>query len=252
MQKDLEAVGFQEKEARVYLASLELGQATAQQIALKAGVKRPTTYFILEGLMGQGLATSFHQGKKQFFIAEAPDRLLELLDQERKEIAVREEKFRVLLPQLQSINNRQKEKPVVKYYEGKEGILSMVKACAETSKGQEVYAAFSQDVINQVFDKNILQGLVAYRVSKDVTSKGMYVNSNDSVSERYTKIRHTESIKLSEKEFPMSCDIAIYEDKIRIASLKERIVGIVIEDKEIAQSFRLLYDCAWKWVKSQK
>ena len=246
MQKDLEAVGFQEKEAKVYLASLELGAATAQQIAQKAGVKRPTTYFILEGLMGQGLATSFHQGKKQFFIAEAPDRLLQLLDQERQEITVREEKFRSILPQLHSINNRQKEKPVVKYYEGKEGILTMVSEHARACKGQEAYSAYSRDVVENFVSQNELKGIIQERVDQGVKIKTIYTYAKGDLP----GAPNTQRIRLSEKEFPINCDIAIYEDRIRIASLKDRLIGVVIEDKEIANSFKVIFDLAWKWVKA--
>jgi sugar-specific transcriptional regulator TrmB len=248
MQKDLEAVGFQEKEAKVYLASLELGAATAQQIALKAGVKRPTTYFILEGLMGQGLATSFHQGKKQFFIAEAPDRLLELLDQERKEITVREEKFRSILPQLHSINNRQKDKPVVKYYEGKEGILTMVSEHTKSSRGQEVYTAFSRDIVNSFVSANELENIGKERMAHDVKVKALYTWKDGNLKEDANK----KLLKTTELEFPISCDIALYEDKVRIASLKDRLVGVVIEDKEIAKSFRAIYALAWKWIEHQQ
>ena len=246
MRKDMESIGFQEKEARVYLASLELGQATVQQIARKADVKRPTAYFIIEGLMGQGLVTSFYQGKKQFFVAENPERLLELIDQERQEVLRREENFKTLLPQLQSINNRQKDKPVVKYYEGKEGILSMVNEHTKSSKGQEAYTVYSRDVVERFLNSQELDGIIKDRIVHRVKVKTIYTYSKGDLAPS----PNTERIRLAEKDFPVNCDIAIYEDRIRIASLKDRFIGVVIEDKEIAHSFRASFELAWKWVKA--
>ena len=40
----LEEFGLSEKEAKVYMASLEIGEATADQIAKHSGVNRSTTY----------------------------------------------------------------------------------------------------------------------------------------------------------------------------------------------------------------
>ena len=43
-------LGLNEKQAKVYLALLQLGQAGVTAVAEKAGTKRPTTYLILEEL----------------------------------------------------------------------------------------------------------------------------------------------------------------------------------------------------------
>ena len=87
--KDLQAVGLQEKEAKVYLAALELGKGTAQQIAIKAELKRPTTYVIMEELMRQGLVSSFYEGKKQYFVAENPERLVDILQNQKQDSRTR-------------------------------------------------------------------------------------------------------------------------------------------------------------------
>lgn len=65
-------LGLSEKEAKVYLAALELAQDSAQNIAKKAGVNRPTTYVILEKLMKLGLANTLEENKKTLFVAESP------------------------------------------------------------------------------------------------------------------------------------------------------------------------------------
>ncbi len=51
----LQAAGLTDKEARIYLAALELGQAPVLRIAQKAGIKRPTAYVTLGELQAKGL-----------------------------------------------------------------------------------------------------------------------------------------------------------------------------------------------------
>lgn len=246
--KDLQDVGLQEKEAKVYLAALELGKGTAQQIALKAGLKRPTTYVIMDDLMQQGLVSSFYEGKKQYFVAENPERLVDLLQQQKQEVEKKQAQLKALLPQLQSINNRQTNKPVVKYYEGREGVIAMVQECTKSAYGQEICMAYSRDAIESVFDGKTLEKFRQDRLGQNIKVRALYTSSTDEVKD----VSRTSAVKLSQEELPIDCDVAIYNDKVRIASLKNRIVGVVIEDKEIAKAFKALYELAWKWVQSQK
>ena len=54
MLKELQDMGLSEKEAKIYLASLEIGRATADQLAKQAKIVRSTTYVQLESLMKKG------------------------------------------------------------------------------------------------------------------------------------------------------------------------------------------------------
>jgi sugar-specific transcriptional regulator TrmB len=72
MLETLIKLGLSEKEAAVYLATLELGEDTALNIAEKSQVNRTTTYVILEKLMKLGLASTVERGKKTVFVAEDP------------------------------------------------------------------------------------------------------------------------------------------------------------------------------------
>ncbi len=56
--KKLEEIGLNEKEAKVYIATLELGEGSASEIAKKSEVNRATTYFILEKLIKMGLVST--------------------------------------------------------------------------------------------------------------------------------------------------------------------------------------------------
>lgn len=248
LKKELQQIGLQEKEAQVYVASLELGQGTVQQIAIKAGLKRPTTYVIIEDLMNRGLISSFYEGKKQFFVAENPKHLMDLLRHEIEEIEARKTHLSRILPQLQSLNNRHHDKPVVKYYEGKEGILTMVGEHTKANKGQEACSAYSRDLVDSFVTKEELDVILKARIDHKLSVKTIYTYSKGDLAD----LPRTERVRLEEDEFPISCDIAIFNDRIRIASLKDRLIGVVIEDKEMAKSFRVIFELAWKYVNLKK
>jgi len=89
-------IGLNEKEAKVYLALLELGPATAYRIAPKAGIKRSIAYVVLENLQTKGLVSVVPQGERRLFVADDPGKLLGEMEQ-RKEL------YKRFLPNLEAL-----------------------------------------------------------------------------------------------------------------------------------------------------
>lgn len=95
MLDELKKIGLSENEAEVYIALLELGSATAQEIAAKSGIKRTTIYVQIEALMKMGLVTSFEKemskGKapKTYFRAEDPEHLKNIVENEKRQAVYR-------------------------------------------------------------------------------------------------------------------------------------------------------------------
>lgn len=247
LEKDLQEIGLNEKEAKVYLAALELGQSVVQDISKKAGVNRATTYFIIDNLMKLGLVSSFHKEKKQFFVAADPERLIDLLEQEKLAIEKRKKSFEKLLPQLKSITNTKNGKPVVKYYEGKEGIMTMLNEFLSSKKGL-VHMAYSLDAINKVFNTEEKAGQREKRIDRGIETKVIYTYKDGVL----TSDEHGSRRKIPFDKFPLTADIAIYDNKIRLASLGDRLVGIIIEDKELADSLRAIFELAWEGAEKYK
>ena len=103
LDKELQKLGLSDKEAKVYLSSLELGPSPVQVIAQKAGVNRATTYVMIESLIGRGLMSSFEKGKKRFFTAESPDQLMTLLKKEEAEVGTKIKQLGDMIPELKMI-----------------------------------------------------------------------------------------------------------------------------------------------------
>jgi HTH-type transcriptional regulator, sugar sensing transcriptional regulator len=242
LEKELEEIGLNEKEAKVYLASLELGQSTVQKIAKKSEVNRATAYFIIDALMKRGLMSSFHKGKKQYFLSADPDRLIDFLEKEKENIEVKKKNLKKLLPELQSINNKQTDRPVVKYYEGKDGIFAMVNELTRPNK-ETIRMAFSKDIVDLVFNQKELMKMRNKRVDINNNIKAIYTYKNGILeSKTGSDIRR----KIPSDKFPIKSDIAVYDNSIRLASFGNRMVGIVIEDKELSETFRSILDLAWE------
>ncbi len=64
-------IGLTDKEARVYLSILELGEATAAEISKRSEIQRTTSYNIIPILQKKGLIDSSEKnGVKYFFVSK--------------------------------------------------------------------------------------------------------------------------------------------------------------------------------------
>lgn len=250
MLEELKKIGLSDNEAKVYLALLELGSATAQQISEKAGVKRPTTYFEIEALMKMGVVTTFEKvGKKDgptktLFRAEDPEYLKNIIEREKKLAVERERALGDVLPELGKLFLAAGERPRVRFFEGIEGLKTMQDEFLKT-KDREIEAIASLDDVLKVFPKHP-DDYSPRRVQRGIKAKLIYTSSNGAFLKKYDEAMLRESRYLPPDKFPFSCDVTIYDSSIALSALRERPFGIILESKEIADSLRSLFYLAWE------
>lgn len=248
---ELQKIGLSDKEAKVYLAILEIAPASVQQIARKSGVNRATTYVILESLIKKGLCSTYNKNKKTLYLAENPNILERLFIVQKKEIEEREKNLKNVLPQLSAIFNRLENKPVVRFFEGKEGLLSCVTeflSSYDANADEEVRMIYSKDKLDDLFVDEEREKYRSLRLNKKIRSKVLYTYSKGELKDSADGSR----VKIIDKKFPVTCDIGIYGDSVRISSLGKSLSAVLIKDREIANTLKTLFDLAWEAAKSKK
>lgn len=132
----LQNLGLSEKEAKIYIALLQLGPATPYQIAKKAELKRPTAYVIAEELVEKGLIVHVPGEEKKRYIARTPDAFIE-----EREVKLRQAK--AILPELRSFQKGTAEKPSIMYFEGVEGLRQAYRYKQKELHGKEIVGFFA-------------------------------------------------------------------------------------------------------------
>lgn len=243
MELELKNIGLSEKEAKVYLALLELGQGTVQEAAKKALIPRATAHLAIEQLGRLGLV-SFHETKgKRMVSAEFPERLLRLLDRDEQEIKIKRAEVIKILPRLKVLYDQAREKPRVRFFEGKEGLKAMQEDFLRT-KAQDVLEIFPQSEYENLFPLHEREAYVQRRKHKVPHGKILYTRKEGSV--QYTS--GLEAKYLGDKP-AIAADISIYGNKISFSVFRGKPIGIIIESKEIAETMRVLFQLAWGSVK---
>ena len=115
-------LGLSDKESAVYLAMLNLGPSTAQDISIGANVNRATTYVMIETLVAKGIASQLNKDKKTLFIAEDPFQIIKVLEREKGDLEEKMGEARKVVPMLQELYNLNRSKATVRLIEGRESI----------------------------------------------------------------------------------------------------------------------------------
>lgn len=241
--KDLINLGLKAKEAKIYLSALELGYASVLEIAKKAEINRPTAYVVLEALMKKGLISTFEKGKKRYFTAESPEKLKDIIKYEYIELKQKEEDVKGLIPELNIMYNLGGEKPKVRFFEGKEG-LRTIREDIIKSKVTSLDQIVPLDEVYRVLPPSSTDHRKEMaRKLKNVPERIIYTSKKGSFLGKKEGNKDRKYVPL--KKFPFSAEINIYGNKLAIATYKGKIIGVIIESKEIASTMKQIFELSW-------
>ena len=114
----LTRLGLNGRQARVYLAMLQLGPASAIEIAKYTKFKHPTVYDVLDVLEERGLITESLVNGRKMFAPEDPSAFLRL-EEERKSA------LESVLPDLRDLYLGGTHRTRIHFYEGRAGVLAV-------------------------------------------------------------------------------------------------------------------------------
>lgn len=248
LKKELEHLGLTDKESRVYLAALEMGPSPVQDISHKAKVNRATTYVMIESLSNRGLMSTFQKGKKRFYAAESPDRLMSIIQSQQKALSEKESDLLKAMPMLEAMYNAEGAKPQVRYLEGSEGVKT-VRALFEKLSGD----FFEIGPLDDVHETPELMGTERDQHHAALRARGV----------KYRVIAVTKNQDpmclpdmgdgqwriIPPEKYPIHGSIVVRKDYIFLFSYRSAVLSVVIRSQEIADAVKALFDLAWEGAK---
>jgi len=238
LEKVLEYLGLNEKQARTYLALLQSGTSSVTAVAQKSGVKRPTTYLVLEELRSIGLASKLPRKDNIVYIPESPEKILE--EQTLKQVMIKNR-----LAELLALYNIKQEKPKVKFFQGEKAVRELYNIILKEKK-IDLYGS-----IGSIDEK--LPGLTAYvsNLIKKREIEARELLQADEKSLAYTKgeFPPNHQIKIIEKQNYFPTDNVIYGNKIAIFSYKTEPMAVVVESDDVATTYKSMFEIVWHSIK---
>jgi len=231
----LKTLGMNQMQAQVYVAALELGEATMQALARKSGVNRSTIYTFIDELKDRGFILETRKQKRNIYSAAHPETLV---DMQKRRVGELER----MLPELLAVNNKSGKKPRVTFYEG-EGIIDVYKDMLREKK--EIVAYEDLGSLKAGIPTKIFEWFPKERARRDILIKT--ISRDSEFTREFAK--HNRGL-LRETKFTdapeFKTDINIYGDKVALIDLQgETQFAVLIENHNLAETMRTVWRQLW-------
>lgn len=229
----LESYGLNDKEIKIYIALLSLGQSTVNEISKKSNLNRVTCYDVLKYLQEKGLVSYAIKSGVKYYESASPKKFL-------GDLKEKQEKIKEVLPQLEALKQFTIEKPTTEIYQGIEGLKTIL-----------------EDVINQaketwfIADVNFMDSLEFYfphfikrKRKEKIFSKVITTDCKRMRDYKKKAPKTSVNIKFIKQNLPTTK--IIYGDKLAILTFnKESSTGLLIKNKDMAETERRLFNLLW-------
>lgn len=244
----LESAGLNENEAQVYEIILNNGQLGIAKIdALTPEIKRTNLYSVLYSLRDKGfIEQTIREGKINFKPCD-PHSIRDMIEEERRKLTESSMAIEAYLPGLLSIYNYSTNRPSVRSYEGTEG-LKLVYLELNSSEAKEIL------LFRSVYDDdhpeiaNIVQSQIKKQVELGIKTKALtpIVPESKMTYEKLDRERLVERRIVEREKMTLPAQVIIFKNTVVLIAMKNKIIETVIENQDIAATFRVLFKYLWE------
>lgn len=239
----LKQLGLKEEEVAAYITALKSGPISIHKLAQITKIPRATLYLVIKVLQNKGLVTHMVSGKRKKIISAPPDKLIELAEERRLTVNQAWDNIQQALPQLQIAYDQVSGRPRISYYEGTDAVKTLYE---QTLSSDEIFIHSTRPTIKTLEKYFIRIG------HKMIRSKAIVTDSKE--NKRYQReftCRRCEILCIkNEGEFDM--DYIIFDNRVAFISYKNfEPMGMVIEDKNLAEFEKMRFLTIWKIIKDE-
>ncbi|MFH1047253.1 MAG: helix-turn-helix domain-containing protein [Patescibacteria group bacterium] len=238
----LKSLGLLDSEVNTYLSALEKGPSTVIDLSKASKLSRQATYTAIEMLTERGLMSSVVRGKKRFYSAEPPSKLLAYAKRKDAEMHDQVRDLESLVPDLELRVGG--ERPVVKVFEGKEGIKTIIQDI-QNSASNESYEITDADALYDVLKPEDLKELRGTLQKRNKKIKGIYAGKLG------PKGINVQRKLLSDKESGFKANIGIYGNSVAMVTFSGKMYSLLIESPPLAKALKILFDHAYNDIEQE-
>jgi sugar-specific transcriptional regulator TrmB len=240
----LEDIGLTKTQALAYEALIKKGASNAPSIAEAIGESRSNTYKLLDKLCELGLATKDTASPKVSYFPTSPAALERLVELKSMQAQQQEFKLKAAMPNMLDFFFTHSELPSIRYFQGEDGIQQIFGDMLKT--GKTIYllrspadvSFYNENFFATFRKKRAALGIKTYALTPNIPSA-----VHDIELDRKNLFHRT---WISPSDYTGNVEWDIYGNKVALISYGEEAMGMIIESKQIAESFRQVFQLAVK------
>lgn len=239
---DLALLGLEERDKIVYETLYSQEKASLRRLAELTGLNRGTIYETIKKLSEIGLVFFTQTGERRHYSAAEPEVILGLIRERRDQLLQLERSASAYIEMLRAKPQSEGEY-FASFYESDEGIAAILRDVLETVKGLEPreYRVFSSKNVSTFIYTNF----PSFTRRREQSGIFVKVISDSPSREKPSPLAKRKTI-LNGSDVLNGYTI-LYGSKVALISLDDanRLSGVVITDKGIANMQRLIFDKIW-------
>jgi len=233
-EEQLRELGLTDNEIKIYLLLLKQSMMNPSEISQKLGLHRGYVYDALERMQEKEVVNSILKDNKKYFQATSPENLVELLK-------LRLENLQKIVPNLMKIMELKKEETKVGLHRGKRVYRTLLKDMISFLKeNEEAYLiGIDENILLTEVEPIYLKQYLNIIKSKNIREK--IIIKKGAKKLRNPNLQYKE---LDEKYIGKTAQI-IYNNKVAIFILGMPYYLIIIESKEVAETYKKQFNLLW-------
>lgn len=235
----LRNLGFSELAARVYLAALELGEATVQEIGNRAKVPRTSIYYLLNELVDSCALIMTKRNKKTYYLAAPPKAVLARARERLSD-------FEDSLEELEARQHAVYEKPRVYFLYGPLGFKRIWDMIFDLPEKEYSIITDGASFLDFVKEKYILDDIIKRKKALGVKSRQLIMDSpyaRDIVSKDGRENRQS---KLLSPHYKLPFTEIITKKFVVFISPRWDNTLLVIENRNFAVTRESIFETMWR------
>ena len=240
MEEELKLLGLNDVDIKVYLTLLRLGESSAAEIAKKAEIPRASIYDILERLIQEGLVSYIVKDFKKYFSAAKPSTIVEGLEYKKK-------KIKDILPELEKFRGKGEEISKAEIYTGAKGLQTIMNLMLEEKEMFVMGASRKSAEVMPFF----LEKWHKERIRRKIQVKIIYndlehIRKSLKNAKEYLGIGKGWNYKFLHTDYLSPIMTIVFGDKIALINWVKTPSAILIENKDIAETYKQYFFSLWK------
>lgn len=226
-----------------FIGLLKLGNAKVGRIIGSVRVSSSNVHDALDKLVKKGLVSFILKNNIKEYSSSPPESLKLLINQEKELVKEKELKLNSLLANLSSIRKVSEPVQSAEIYAGLNGIKSGFKKLIHPAHRTQKFLFFYK------YDRSNIEIVHKFFSKLDIEDYYNRVPTQGLFSKEYKpffKERKKNKIEAKFTTHIIPSSVNIYGDNVLIIAWGENPIGFLIQSKEVARTFQVLFEEIWK------
>lgn len=242
-------LGLTFNEVEIYLALLNKGELSVNEIGSRSGLHRQVCYDALDRLVEKGFVSFLIKQNKKFFKALNPERIIDYLDSKKEDIEIKKQQIEKDLPELKRMFNSQKEETEIELIKGKNVLRTIYNDIQKTlkkTKGNLLAMGIDETKFLE-FDKIAIKQHI------------LRMQKNKLKEKLLSKESATYFFEGQQSEYRLVPDhlfnpnpTHVYSNKVAILIWGQPTYGIIIKSKQVSDANKKFFEMMWSIAKKRK